>query len=180
MLFWIFTCALASCFLAAGFLFLQLRREKRPPGFFSILTISVFIWLLFIAFAIAGELSPREIVFAWTKLYGRDTARVALLTTTRFREGQPPKLWVEKEQRTLSRVHYEHLGGTIVKEEIREKTATVIFKARIRTRLGITEQTELYTLFLEGEHWLLDDIKITNEQAPEGDTPQVSLSLCFS
>lgn len=120
-----------------------------------------------VSFAVGEEPSPRLVVEQWVSLYGRDTAKAALLTTKRFREGEEPSAWVERANRALKHVGYEHRGGQVSKVEIRGKTATVYFNAKILTNVGITEQTEIYTLIREGEHWFIDALTIGDEEAPE-------------
>ncbi|MBI3301034.1 MAG: hypothetical protein HYZ72_03000 [Deltaproteobacteria bacterium] len=66
----------------------------------------------------------------------------------------------------LRKIGYQHLGGQRVKEVVRGGTATVVVKARIRTLVGITEQTEVYLLKRMEGRWLIDHLEVQDEVAP--------------
>jgi len=113
-----------------------------------------------------NNVSPSAVVQQWTHLYGTDTVQAARLTTARFRGGKEPDTWGKHLQATLTAIGYQHLRGQIVQETIKNTVATVSLKARIGTRLGVTEQTEVYTLRRVSGQWLIDAVHITNEVAP--------------
>jgi|FLYL01.1.fsa_nt_gi hypothetical protein len=118
--------------------------------------------------ALAPDAAPGEIVTAWTRLYGQNTAKAALLTTARFRKEENPQAWGEKIQAALTNINYQHLGGKIVGEKVTRDTATVVLHARIVAEDGISLQKEIYTLNRVGGQWLIDELRIEEEYVPGG------------
>ena len=115
----------------------------------------------------AKELAPRDVVLRWIGVYGKDMAQAAPLTTLRYRKGRTAQQWAEATQQTLSQLGYQHLGGKVVKETIQGTQAIVTLSARINTKLGVIQQTETYTLLLEGQQWLIDRLVISDEVLPK-------------
>lgn len=154
--------------LLIGALIAQLRGRSPRPGI-SLAAGLVLLMALFLLTAAvsAEEPSPSVAVLSWTRLYGQETSRAALLTTDRFRQREHVHVWADRTQRILQQIGYHHLGGQVVKEVVREETATVFLKARIRTLIGVTEQQELYTLRRVDGQWLIDSLEIRDEVIPE-------------
>lgn len=125
--------------------------------------------LLFLATAaLAGDPSPGEVVQAWTRLYGQDTARAAGLTTDRFRRGEAPGKWARRTQRALQDIGYRHLGGEIIEEKITGEVTTVILKACIVAVDGVSVQKEVYTIKRVEGRWLIDTLEVKDEIVPGG------------
>jgi hypothetical protein len=147
----------------------QLRGYNPRPflpliiGFVLFITAIATLW---IAPTSAEELTPGEIVLRWTRLYGQDTHHAAQLVTERFRKGQAPQKWAQEIQARLVRAGYRHLGGEIVTETVQGTQATVILQARIETLVGITIQTEVYTLQQVNGQWRIDRLTVRDEVSP--------------
>jgi hypothetical protein len=120
------------------------------------------------ASALAPDATPGEVVMAWTRLYGQDTAKAALLTTERFRGGEPPQPWAKRVQQALEEISYRHLGGMIESETVRGDSAVVVLKASIVAVDGISTQREIYTLNRVGGRWLIDELRVEDEVVPGG------------
>jgi len=120
------------------------------------------------AFVPSLHITPREVVTAWTRLYGQDTAKAALLTTERFRGGESPQPWAKRVQQALEEISYRHLGGMIESETVRGDSAVVVLKASIVAVDGISTQREIYTLNRVGGRWLIDELRVEDEVVPRG------------
>jgi hypothetical protein len=120
------------------------------------------------AFVPSLHITPRGVITAWTRLYGQDTAKAALLTTERFRGGEPPQPWAKRVQQALEEISYRHLGGMIESETVRGDSAVVVLKASIVAVDGISTQREIYTLARVGGRWLIDELKVEDEVVPGG------------
>jgi len=161
-------CDLALGGLTLAVLIAQLRGRYPRPGIpLAAGLVLLTALFLFTASVSAEELSPSAAVLSWTRLYGQETTRAALLTTDRFRQREHVHVWAERTHHILQQIGYHHLGGQVVKEVVREGTATVFLKARIRTLIGVTEQTEIYTLRQVGGQWLIDSLEVRDEVIPE-------------
>lgn len=128
--------------------------------------LALFIGLVILYGFDAPSPSPGEVVQMWTQLYSQNTAQAALLTTGRFRQWQEPERWAEKKRVKLSKIHFQHLGGEVVKAWVSEESATIFFNARVRTSLGIITRLEVYGLRRIGGRWLIDAVKVTDEVIP--------------
>ena len=119
--------------------------------------------LLSFRFALADDSSPDAVVKKWMTLYGRRMTAAALLTTDRFRGGEPPNVWSEKTEVRLKSFGYQHLGGKIISSQTSGEAATVILRALIASGDGVAWRRETYTLQYVGRQWLIDRIEVTDE-----------------
>jgi hypothetical protein len=119
--------------------------------------------LLLFSLASAETASPDTVVKKWTKLYGRKTTAAALLTTERFRGGEPANTWGQTTEARLKSFGYQHLGGKILSSQISGEAATVVLRALIASGDGVAWKQETYTLRHVGRQWLIDAVEVTDE-----------------
>ena len=113
------------------------------------------------------ENSPRITVIEWTRVYGIDLDRAAELTTIDFRDGKPKQVWAKEIWDTMEPIKYKHLGGTVIKEVIEREEALVILQSEIDTIAGGAKQKEFYRMKRIDGKWLIDDIKVKEEESKE-------------
>lgn len=114
----------------------------------------------------AKDLTPHDVVLRWIRIYGKDMDQAATLTTLRYRKGRTAQQWAAVTQQQLSQLGYQHLDGKVVKETIQSNQAIVTLSAHISTKIGIVQQTETYTLLMEGQQWLIDRLVVSDEVLP--------------
>lgn len=110
---------------------------------------------------------PSFTVIEWTKVYGIDLDRAADLTTIGFRDGRPKQVWAREIWETIEPIKYRHLGGTVIKEVIEREEALVILQSEIDTIVGGAKQKEFYRMKKIDGKWLIDDIKVKEEELEE-------------
>jgi hypothetical protein len=124
---------------------------------------TIFLILVFCSPLSAQDHSPQDTVKQWIKVYGVDQVKASELTASRFREGKSKKAWAKESYKQLKKTKYKHLGGRVLNETIKGFQATVTLRSKIETIAGIKEQTEVYTLFILFEKWLISEIIVKDE-----------------
>lgn len=66
--------------------------------------------------------------------------------------------------RTLHKIKYKKLTGDIIGSKVKGDKAVVIVQSRISTAAGDANQKEIYYLVKNGEKWLIDELKVTDEE----------------
>jgi hypothetical protein len=84
-------------------------------------------------------------------------------TTGHFRDNKPKSVWVVDTWKALRKTAYRKVQDRIVGSKTTEERSAVVVEARIRTVAGETEQKEIYYLIKEGQRWLIDELRVTDE-----------------
>ena len=109
-------------------------------------------------------LSIDQTIYLYAETYG--TARMdetGDIVTENFRDGKPISVWVADSWKTLHQLEYEKLETKILSTKIKKDHAIVIADGKIRTKAGETRHKEIYILEKVNGHWLIDDLRITDE-----------------
>lgn len=108
------------------------------------------------------NVTPKEVVQTWIQIYGKegDLERAVELTTLKFRDGRTKADWVFRYELILRQIRFEHLGGEVIDELIKEDVSVISLKSKINTAAGGAIQMELYHLKKVDGKWLIDDIVV--------------------
>lgn len=110
------------------------------------------------------RISPEDTVLLFTDTYGTASMdETGEITTEHFRSGKPIAVWVVETWEKLKDLEYQKLDTEILTKKIDGDKAIVVAKSRIKTAVGETAQTEVYALVLEDGMWLIEDLKVTDE-----------------
>ena len=113
--------------------------------------------------------SPMEIVSEWVSAYGVDQDRASELTTVKFREGIPKKIWADETFKILKKGGYKNIDFDFLGISVRDISSMIVIKSTIETVMGITQQKEIYILNVEDGKWLIEDIMVEEERTKEKD-----------
>ncbi len=113
--------------------------------------------------------SPMEIVSEWVSVYGVDQDKASELTTLKFREGIPKKIWADETFRILKKGGYKNIDYNFLGISVRDISSMIVIESTIETIVGITQQKEIYILNVEDGEWLIEDIMVEEERTKEKD-----------
>jgi hypothetical protein len=136
------------------------------------LKLSFPTFILFLALSIpshAQSNSPMDTVNEWISVYGVDQDRASELTTLKFREGIPKKIWADETFRILKKGGYKHIEDKFLGISVRDMSSMIVIESTIETIAGITKQKEIYILNIENGDWLIEDIVVEEKQTKEKD-----------
>ena len=136
------------------------------------LKLSFPTFILFLALSIPSHSqnnSPMDTVNEWISVYGVDQDRASDLTTLKFREGIPKKIWADETFRILKRGGYKHIDDKFLGISVRGISSMIVIKSTIETIVGITKQKEIYILNMEEGEWLIEDIVVEEEKTKTKD-----------
>ena len=107
---------------------------------------------------------PIEVVNLFFETYGTPQMdEIGPYTTAKFRDDKPMSVWVAETWKALKQMEYEKLEIKILDSKIKDKNAFVAVQAKIKTMAGEVDQKEIYSLILENNRWLIDDLVVTDE-----------------
>ncbi len=108
--------------------------------------------------------SPSQVVQHWITVYPKDLDTAVTLTTINLRQGWSQKEWVRTKKAPLAVTQLRSLDGEVLSEEITGIQAIVMVNAHISTIVGEQMQTERYRLLRVKGKWLIDSVKVIEEQ----------------
>ena len=107
---------------------------------------------------------PIEVVKLFFQTYGTPQMdEIGPYTTAKFRDDKPMSVWVTETWKALKQMQYEKLEIKVLDSKITDKNALVAVQAKIKTMAGEVDQKEIYSLILENNRWLIDDLVVTDE-----------------
>jgi hypothetical protein len=112
-----------------------------------------------------ASLSPEQVVTLFHETYG--SARmdeIGPYTTERFRQNLPVTVWLVEVWKQLKDLRYEKLDFEIVESKVETTHASVVTRAKIKTKVGESDQQEIYMLILEDGVWKIDEMFVTDEE----------------
>ena len=108
--------------------------------------------------------SPVDVVRSFSACYGGPCMdETADHTTGRFRDNKPKSVWVVDTWKALQKTAYKKVQNRIIGSKTTKERSAVVVEARIKTIAGETEQKEIYYLIKEDQHWLIDELHVTDE-----------------
>ncbi len=110
-----------------------------------------------------------EIVSEWVSVYGVDQDKASELTTLKFREGIPKKIWADETFKILRKGGYKNIDYDFLGISVRDISSMIVIESTIETIMGITQQKEIYILNVEDGKWLIEDIMVEEERTKEKD-----------
>ena len=109
--------------------------------------------------------SPIEVVKLFFETYGTPRMdEVGPYTTAKFRDDKPISVWIAETWKSLKQMEYEKLEFKVLDSKIKDKNALIAVQAKIKTVAGEADQKEIYSLILENNRWLIDDLVVTDEE----------------
>jgi len=114
--------------------------------------------------AVGSESSPSQVVQHWITVYPKDLDTAVTLTTINLRQGWSQKEWVRTKKAPLALIQLQHLNGEVLSEEITGIQALVMVNAHISTIVGEQLQRERYRLLRAQGKWLIDSVKVLEEE----------------
>ena len=143
---------------------MSIRRQAR----WTIPLVTLFLPKLIFGAPVNG-LSPQDVVRLFTEVYGTQRmAEILPYTLPGFRDGLPPRMWLEGTYSALKALGYVHLHSVIEKVTTKGGEVTVVVFTRMRTKITTGSQTEIYRLVLTGQGWKLLDLEIiAGPRAPD-------------
>jgi len=109
--------------------------------------------------------NPIEVVNLFFETYGTSRMdEIGPYTTAKFRENKPMSVWVAETWKALKQMEYEKLEIKVLDSKIKNKNALVAVQTKIKTVAGEVDQKEIYSLILENNRWLIDDLVVTDEE----------------
>ena len=129
----------------------------------------VIIILTLSSSSFAQNNSPMDIVNEWINVYGIDQDRASELTTLKFREGIPKKIWADETFRILKKGGYKNINYNFLGVSVRDVSSMIVIESTIETIVGITQQKEIYILSMEDGKWLIEDLIVEEERTKEKD-----------
>jgi len=109
-------------------------------------------------------LSINQIIHLYADTYG--TARMdetGDIVTENFRDGKPISVWVNDTWKKLHKLEFKKLETKILETKIEGNKAIVIVQGKIKTAAGETSHKEIYILEMVDGRWLIEDLRITDE-----------------
>ena len=108
---------------------------------------------------------PIEVVKLFFETYGTPRMdEIGPYTSAKFRDDKPRTVWISETWKALKQMEYEKLEIKILDSKIKDKNALVAVQAKIKTVAGEVNQKEIYSLILENNRWLIDDLVVTDEE----------------
>lgn len=109
--------------------------------------------------------SPIEVVNLFFETYATPRMdEIGFYTTAKFRDDKPISVWISETWNALKQMEYEKLEFKMLDSKITDKNALVAVQAKIKTVAGEADQKEIYSLILENNRWLIDDLVVTDEE----------------
>ena len=109
--------------------------------------------------------NPIEVVNLFFETYGTSRMdEIGPYTTAKFRGNKPMSVWVVKTWNALKQMEYERLKFEVLDSKITDKNALVAVQSKIKAVAGEADQKEIYSLILENNRWLIDDLVVTDEE----------------
>ena len=133
-------------------------------------TLLFFIALIFCLYGCSFNNKPQpslsidETIHLYADTYG--TARMdetGEIVTENFRDGKPISVWVNDTWKKLHQLEFEKLETKILKTKIERDKAIAIVQGKIKTNVGETSHKEIYILEMVDGRWLIEDLRITDE-----------------
>ncbi len=113
--------------------------------------------------------SPMGIINEWMSVYGVDQDMASELTTLKFREGIPKKIWADATFIMLKKGGYKNIDYNFLGISVRDISSMIVIESTIETIVGITQQKEIYILNMEDGEWLIEDIMVEEERTKRKD-----------
>ena len=127
-------------------------------------SLSIVLFLMLTAIAIAQGQTPSDIVNVFVNTYGGPYMdELADFTTPNFRDNKPKSVWVVDTWKSLKQIKYRKIRSTVIASKVKGNKAVVIVDATIETKAVKTSQKELYYLIKEDGKWLINDLVVTDE-----------------
>jgi len=127
-------------------------------------SLSIVLFLMLTAIAIAQEQNPSYIVNVFVNTYGGPYMdELADFTTPNFRDNKPKSVWVVDTWKSLKQIKYRKIRSSVIASKVKGNKAVVIVDATIETKAVKTSQKELYYLIKEDGKWLINDLVVTDE-----------------
>jgi len=95
---------------------------------------------------------------------GQKLNPTATLTTPNMRNDLTPERWIRHSKALLLNLGLEILDGQVLPEEITGNQAVVMLKVYLSTTIGDQAQRERYRLLRVNGQWLIDDVKVLEEE----------------
>lgn len=109
--------------------------------------------------------SPIEVVKLFFETYGTPRVdEIGTYTTAKFRDDKPMSVWIAETWKALKQMEYKKLEFKVLDSKTTDKNALVAVQAKIKTVAGGADQKEIYSLILENNRWLIDDLAVTDEE----------------
>jgi hypothetical protein len=109
--------------------------------------------------------NPIEVVNLFFETYGTSRMdEIGPYTTAKFRGNKPMSVWVVETWNALKQMEYERLKFEVLDSKITDKNALVAVQSKIKAVAGEADQKEIYSLILENNRWLIDDLVVTDEE----------------
>ncbi|NVM20834.1 MAG: hypothetical protein HWN68_03520 [Desulfobacterales bacterium] len=135
--------------------------------------IPILLALLFATMGVchAEEDSPVQVVELFSAYYGgANMDEIVDYTTEHFRANRPKSVWIVDTWKALQRIDYRRLHGSVIDSKLADDRAAVILDAKIGTAGGETKQKEIYYLIKEDQKWLIDQLRVADEEIDEEKT----------
>ena len=127
-------------------------------------SLSIVLFLMLTAIAIAQEQTPSDIVNVFVNTYGGPYMdELADFTTPNFRDNKPKSVWVVDTWKSLKQIKYRKIRSTVIASKVKGNKAVVMVDATIVTKAVKTNQKELFFLIKEDGKWLINDLVVTDE-----------------
>ena len=127
-------------------------------------SLSIVLFLMLTAIAIAQGQTPSDIVNVFVNTYGGPYMdELANFTTPNFRDNKPKSVWVVDTWKSLKQIKYRKIRSSVIASKVKGNKAVVIVDATIETKAVKTSQKELYHLIKEDGKWLINDLVVTDE-----------------
>ena len=127
-------------------------------------SLSIVLFLMLTAIAIAQGQTPSDIVNVFVNTYGGPYMdELADFTTPNFRDNKPKSVWVVDTWKSLKQIKYRKIRSSVIASKVKGNKAVVIVDATIETKAVKTSQKELYYLIKEDGKWLINDLVVTDE-----------------
>jgi hypothetical protein len=114
--------------------------------------------------------SPEQVVELFQKTFGTPRMdEIGPYTTENFRDNQPITVWISKTWEQLNIFEYEKVDFKLLGIEYNDTKnfAKITGAAKIKSAAATVTQKELYLLKKEGDFWLIDELKVTEEEIKE-------------
>ena len=127
-------------------------------------SLSIVLFLMLTAIAIAQGQTPSDIVNVFVNTYGGPYMdELANFTTPNFRDNKPKSVWVVDTWKSLKQIKYRKIRSTVIASKVKGNKAVVMVDATIVTKAVKTNQKELFFLIKEDGKWLINDLVVTDE-----------------
>ena len=107
--------------------------------------------------------NPIEVVKLFFETYGTPQMdEIGPYTTAKFRDDKPVSVWAVETWKALKQMEFEKLEFKVLDSKTTDKNALVAVQAKIKTVAGEADQKEIYSLILENNRWLIEDLVVTD------------------